>query len=89
MTIIRHRRTGEKAIPAATVYTVKNDQGDQRHFTVVDGKVTEVVGYKEGFGTMLLEPDNTNRWADLERWHPGQMAGELAASPINPVLYRR
>ena len=40
-------------------------------------------------GTMLMEPDNQNRWADLERWHPGQMAGELAASPINPVLFKR
>ena len=40
-------------------------------------------------GTYLMEPDNKNRWADLERWHPGQVAGELAASPINPVVYRR
>jgi ectoine hydroxylase-related dioxygenase (phytanoyl-CoA dioxygenase family) len=40
-------------------------------------------------GTRLMEPDNKNRWNDLERWHPGQKPGELAGSPINPVLYSR
>ena len=39
-------------------------------------------------GARLLEPDNKNRQADLERWHPGQSPGDLAGSPINPVLYR-
>lgn len=38
-------------------------------------------------GTRLLEPDNKNRWDDLERWHPGQKPGEAAASRLNPVLY--
>lgn len=40
-------------------------------------------------GARLLEPDNKNRVQDLARWHPGQKPGELAASPLNPVLYRR
>jgi ectoine hydroxylase-related dioxygenase (phytanoyl-CoA dioxygenase family) len=40
-------------------------------------------------GARLLTPDNENRQADLERWHPGQSPGELAASPINPVVYTR
>ena len=40
-------------------------------------------------GARLMTPDNKNRQADLERWHPGQSPGELASSPINPVLYRR
>jgi len=40
-------------------------------------------------GTRLLEPDNKNRWNDLERWHPGQKPGELAGSPLNPVLFSR
>lgn len=38
-------------------------------------------------GARLMEPDNKNRWADLERWHPGQIPGELAGSRLNPVLY--
>ncbi|MCG3178386.1 MAG: hypothetical protein BIFFINMI_00713 [Phycisphaerae bacterium] len=39
-------------------------------------------------GTKLLTPDNDNRQADLERWHPGQQPGELAASKLNPLLYK-
>jgi ectoine hydroxylase-related dioxygenase (phytanoyl-CoA dioxygenase family) len=38
-------------------------------------------------GTMIVEPDNKNRQADLERWLPGQKGGELAASPLNPIVY--
>ena len=38
-------------------------------------------------GAKLLAPDNDNRQADLDRWHPGQKPGELAASPLNPVLF--
>src|ERR1043165_6501332 len=30
----RCRRTGEKPVPAATVYTVRNEPGEKRHFTV-------------------------------------------------------
>lgn len=40
-------------------------------------------------GARLIEPDNKNRWDDLARWHPGQQPGELAASPLNPVVYHR
>lgn len=40
-------------------------------------------------GAQLMEPDNKNRWMDLERWHPGRKPGELAASPINPILFKR
>ncbi len=40
-------------------------------------------------GARIIEPDNKNRVADLERWHPGQKPGELAASALNPVVYRR
>ncbi len=38
-------------------------------------------------GTMIRDPDNPNRQADLERWLPGQKAGELAGSTLNPVVY--
>jgi ectoine hydroxylase-related dioxygenase (phytanoyl-CoA dioxygenase family) len=40
-------------------------------------------------GAYLMEPDNENRWADLERWHPGQKPGEMAGSGINPMLFKR
>ena len=60
----QHRRTGEPAIPAATVYTVRNAAGDKRHFTVEDGAVREVSSYAEGFGPMLLEPHATAGFTD-------------------------
>lgn len=60
----KHRCTGEPAIPAATVYTVRNDAGDKRHFTVEDGNVREVASYEEGFGPMLLEPHPTAGFTD-------------------------
>lgn len=54
----RHRRTGEKTEAAATVYTVRHQDGRKRHFTVDEqGKVTECENYEAGFGSMLLEPD--------------------------------
>lgn len=37
-------------------------------------------------GARILEPDNKNREADLERWFPGQHPGEVAASQLNPIL---
>jgi ectoine hydroxylase-related dioxygenase (phytanoyl-CoA dioxygenase family) len=38
-------------------------------------------------GTRLMEPDSTYRRADLEAFHPGQKPGEIAASPLNPLLF--
>jgi ectoine hydroxylase-related dioxygenase (phytanoyl-CoA dioxygenase family) len=38
-------------------------------------------------GTMIMEPDNKNRQADLERWLPGQKGGDQAASPLNPIVF--
>ncbi len=55
----RVRYTGERPAPAATVYTVKNKAGRQRHFTVEDGRVVEHTSYEAGFGPMLLEPHPT------------------------------
>ncbi len=40
-------------------------------------------------GARILEPDNKNRVMDLQRWLPGQHPGELAASPLNPIVYDR
>ena len=40
-------------------------------------------------GAHVLEPDNPNRARDLERWLPGMKPGDLAASPLNPVVYHK
>jgi hypothetical protein len=89
-----HRRTGEKVRPAATVYTVKNAAGEQRHFTAHGGNVVPCEGYEAGFGAMLLEPHPTHGfehqgrfvhvhryslcWAPYELYHP-KSAEQLAA----------
>lgn len=35
----------------------------------------------------VAEPVNTPQRADLERWLPGLKPGDLAASPLNPIVY--
>lgn len=39
-------------------------------------------------GTRILEPDNDNRRHDLKSWCPGQKPGDIAASPLNPLVYQ-
>ncbi len=38
-------------------------------------------------GTKVLEPDSNARKNDLKAWLPGLNPGDLAASPLNPLLY--
>jgi ectoine hydroxylase-related dioxygenase (phytanoyl-CoA dioxygenase family) len=38
-------------------------------------------------GARLIEPDNEFRRVDMEVFHPGLKAGEMAASALNPLLY--
>lgn len=38
-------------------------------------------------GARVSEPDNENRKDDLRDWLPGCVPGDLASSPLNPVLY--
>jgi ectoine hydroxylase-related dioxygenase (phytanoyl-CoA dioxygenase family) len=35
----------------------------------------------------LIAPKNKNHVLDMERWAPGLHAGDILASPINPVIY--
>ena len=39
-------------------------------------------------GARVEEPDPTRNEGDLASWLPGLKAGDLAASELNPVLYR-
>jgi len=38
-------------------------------------------------GARVVAPDNPNRQNDLDRWLPGCAPGDLAASPLNPIVY--
>jgi ectoine hydroxylase-related dioxygenase (phytanoyl-CoA dioxygenase family) len=40
-------------------------------------------------GTRASEPDSNARKNDLASWLPGVLPGELAASPLNPLVYKR
>ena len=91
------RGTGERPAAAAMVYTVRNAEGQKRHFTVKDGLVTECSGYEDGFGTMLREhhpmmtlevkgqivhPERYSLcWAPIETYQP-RSAGQLAAARV-------
>jgi ectoine hydroxylase-related dioxygenase (phytanoyl-CoA dioxygenase family) len=46
-----------------------------------------VIWYADG--ARVTEPDNFNRRRDLERWMPGLKPGDLAASGLNPLVFRR
>lgn len=77
-----------------TVYCVRNEAGDRRFFTVVEGLVVEHADYKAAFGSMLDEPHPTMTievrgqlvqpgrfslcWAPIEPYHP-LTAEQLAA----------
>jgi ectoine hydroxylase-related dioxygenase (phytanoyl-CoA dioxygenase family) len=40
-------------------------------------------------GARVIEPTNEKQPGDLARWLPGLRPGDLAASPINPVVFQR
>jgi ectoine hydroxylase-related dioxygenase (phytanoyl-CoA dioxygenase family) len=48
-------------------------------------EVLTIIYYADG--TRILDPDTEYRRVDMEAFHPGQKPGELAASPLNPLLY--
>lgn len=48
-------------------------------------EVLAIIYYADG--TRIMTPDSEYRKVDMEAFHPGQKPGELAASPLNPLLY--
>ena len=64
----RARRSGDRPKAAATLYTVQNDGGEQRHFTIEDGQVVEQASYQAAFGPMLLEPHPTRGFNHQGKW---------------------
>ncbi|MFE5321796.1 phytanoyl-CoA dioxygenase family protein [Paenibacillus sp. NPDC056579] len=48
-------------------------------------KVMTIIYYADG--TRVAEPDSYARKTDLRNWLPGVQPGELAASPLNPIVY--
>lgn len=50
-------------------------------------EVMTIIYYPEG--TRVSQPANASQQADLTKWLPGCKPGELAASPINPLVWNR
>lgn len=51
-------------------------------------EVMTVIYFADG-ANIMAEPDNQFRLNDLASWLPGAKPGGPAASPLNPVIYRR
>jgi len=64
-----------------TLHSAPGNQSDRCR------EVMTIIWYADG--TRLMKPDNANREADLRRWHPQQQPGDLAASVLNPLLYKK
>ncbi len=62
-----------------TLHMAPGNNSDQNR------EVMTVIYYEDGVDTLV--PDNPNRQNDLEGWLPGVQGGELAVSPLNPLLY--
>ncbi len=54
------------------------------NFTPVMREVMTVIYFADG--ARISEPDNPNRVNDLAAWLPGCKPGDLAASPLNPLV---
>ena len=50
-------------------------------------EVMTVIWYADG--SRVAEPDNSSRQRDLQRWLPSLKPGDLAASDLNPLAFRR
>ena len=61
--------------------------GAPGNFTENRREVMTVIYYEDG--TRLMEPDNPNRANALKNDFRGLKAGDVAATPRNPVLWRR
>jgi len=59
----------------------------QRSLAGIPGEAMTLIWYADG--ARVTEPDNFNRRRDLERWMPGLKPGDLAASELNPLVFRR
>ncbi|MFR9708072.1 phytanoyl-CoA dioxygenase family protein [Paenibacillus sp. MB22_1] len=50
-------------------------------------EVMTVIYYADG--AKVIEPDTNARKKDLQKWLPGLAPGDLAASKLNPIVYKK
>lgn len=68
----RARKAGDRAQPAATVYSARNKDGGTRHFVIEKGVPREVASVEEGFGDMYHEKHPTRGFEHRGQWIPWQ-----------------
>ncbi len=77
--------TGAVAAGDATFHSGWTLHGAPPNPTGMMREVMTIIYFADG--TFVAEPNTDARQADLKAWLPGLKAGELAASPLNPVVY--
>ena len=80
-------QTGAMAAGDATFHTGWTLHGAPGNASDRTRQVMTIIYFADG--TRASTPDNKNRIDDLENWLPGIRPGALAASRLNPVVYRR
>ena len=55
--------------------------------TTTTREVMTVIYFEDG--AMITQPDSESRESDLATWFPGLRAGDLAASELNPLVWRK
>jgi hypothetical protein len=81
---IARRRTGAMAAGDASFHLGWALHRAVANSTAVDREVMTVIWFADG--ARATEPSTTGQATDLRMWLPGVRPGELAASPLNPVL---
>ncbi len=71
----------------ATFHSGWNIHGAPENRTSITRAVMTVIYYEDG--GVISEPEYDERKLDMETFFPGQSPGEVAASPLNPLLFSR
>jgi ectoine hydroxylase-related dioxygenase (phytanoyl-CoA dioxygenase family) len=69
----------------ATFHSGRTVHGARANRSARRREVMTIIYFADG--ARVIEPDNEHHRADLDVFLPGLSGGDLAASPLNPVLY--
>jgi ectoine hydroxylase-related dioxygenase (phytanoyl-CoA dioxygenase family) len=81
-------RSGAMAAGDATFHAGATLHSAPGNTSAITREAMTIIYFADGVKVME-KPDNSNRWDDLKSWLPGVEPGGLAASSLNPLVYRR
>lgn len=64
-------------------WTIHSSSGNNKEIT---REVITIIYYEDG--VTIKQPDNKHRKVDMEVFFPGLKPGDVAASPLNPLLFK-